>query len=80
MVMNLGAVILFFPFLLFEWMRTCESENIDGVSRDMLRLAKRGGFRGNRTPLLIWAICASLRPLDVHEYVGGSQSCVNRLI
>ena len=37
-------------------------------------------YSPNRTHLLIWAICASLQPLDVHKYVCGSQSCANRLI
>ena len=32
-------------------------------------------FRPTVLILLIWAISASLHPLDVHEYVFGVQSC-----
>ena len=41
---------------------------------------RRARKRVHRAPLLIWAICASLRPLDIHEYVFGSQSSANRHI
>mgnify|MGYP006969217918 CR=1 FL=1 len=46
----------------------------------MSALSNCGGFRGNRAPALMRAACASLRPLDVHKYVFGVQSCANRLL
>ena len=43
-------------------------------------LSTCGHNRGNRAPCAGRAISASLRPLDIHEYVFGSQSCINRLV
>ena len=42
-------------------------------------LSKCGGDRGNRAPALMRPDCASLRPLAVHKYVFGPQSCTIRL-
>ena len=41
-------------------------------------LSACGGFRGNRAPCAACAPCASVRPLGVHEYAVGSQSCAIR--
>ena len=39
-----------------------------------------GHDRGNGAPVPQGAICASMRPLGVHKYAGGAQSCANRLL
>ena len=42
-------------------------------------LATCGVFRGNRARPPAWSVCASFRPLDIHEYVFGAKSCATRL-
>ena len=42
-------------------------------------LATCGVFRGNRARPPAWPVCASFRPLDIHEYVFGAKSCATRL-
>ena len=39
-----------------------------------------GHVRGNGAPVPQGAICASMRPLGVHKYACGAQSCANRLL
>ena len=39
-----------------------------------------GHDRGNGAPVPQGAIGASMRPLGVHKYAGGAQSCANRLL
>ena len=56
----------------------CGKKNVFQISPSRFALSACGGFRGNRAPCAARAPCASVRPLGVHEYAVGSQSCAIR--